>query len=183
MCHTHNFPFMSLFTCTCVLCWRSVPTPPSLLKGTLTSVAAVAFVYQPLTHLLTQFQIWIDPKLICMGLAIDNKVVPKQTSFLSCVVLHQQWPLTSLCQWLHHSIQKVIHTMQLKAIRCRQTYTSRDYLTAYHHHTVQVARSASMASVPVGGWKNTTSASCYGWNHHVCKWSLCANIWGRNTTT
>ena len=29
--------------------------------------------------------------------------------------------------------------------------------------------SASSVSAPVGGRKNTTGASCNGWNHHVCK--------------
>ena len=43
--------------------------------------------------------------------------------------------------------------------------------------------SVSPVSVPVGGRKNTTGASCNGWNHHGCKGSLCANGWGRNTTT
>ena len=31
--------------------------------------------------------------------------------------------------------------------------------------------------------KNVTGASCSGWNHHVCKWSICANGWERTTTT
>ena len=31
--------------------------------------------------------------------------------------------------------------------------------------------------------KNTTSASCNGKKHHMCKWSICASGWGRNTTT
>ena len=33
--------------------------------------------------------------------------------------------------------------------------------------------SVSLVSAPVGGRKNTTSASCYGWNHRGSKWSLC----------
>ena len=43
--------------------------------------------------------------------------------------------------------------------------------------------SASMVSVSVGGRKNTTDASCNGWNHYMCKWNICAGGWGRNTTT
>ena len=29
----------------------------------------------------------------------------------------------------------------------------------------------------------TTGTSCNGWNHCGCKWSLCANGWGRNINT
>ena len=43
--------------------------------------------------------------------------------------------------------------------------------------------SASPVFAPVGGRKNTTGASCNRWNYRRCKWSLCANGWGRNTTT
>ena len=31
-------------------------------------------------------------------------------------------------------------------------------------------------SAPVGGRKNTTGASCNGWNYRGCKWSHCANV-------
>ena len=36
---------------------------------------------------------------------------------------------------------------------------------------------ASAVFAPVAGWKRTTSASCRGWCHHVCKWSICASGW------
>ena len=51
-----------------------------------------------------------------------------------------------------------------------------------HHHTVQVAR---VQVWYLRQWvkENTTGTSCNRWNHHVCKWSICANSWGRNTTT
>ena len=37
--------------------------------------------------------------------------------------------------------------------------------------------SASAVSAPMAAWKSTTSASCRGWYHHVCKWTICTSGW------
>ena len=59
--------------------------------------------------------------------------------------------------------------------------------SVYHHQKTTTTHSASCPSVSpvsvlVGGRKDITSVSCSGWNHRECKWSLCANGCGRNTT-
>ena len=46
-----------------------------------------------------------------------------------------------------------------------------------HHHTVQVAQVQVHHLTPVAGWKSTTSASCKGWYHNVCKWTIYASGW------
>ena len=56
------------------------------------------------------------------------------------------------------------------------------HATMYHHHHWPPPHSASCPGAsavfaPVAGWKSTTSASCRGWYHHVCKWTICASGW------
>ena len=51
----------------------------------------------------------------------------------------------------------------------------------YHHHWPPPhsasCPSASAVFVSVAGWKSSTSASCRGWFHHVCKCIICASGW------
>ena len=55
------------------------------------------------------------------------------------------------------------------------------HATTYHHHWPPPHSAscpgASAVFAPVDEWKSTTSASCRGWCHHVCKWTICASGW------
>ena len=53
------------------------------------------------------------------------------------------------------------------------------WLLMYHNAAIEWPLSLLLAH----SYNQHQVASCNGRNHHVCKWSLCANGWGRNTTT
>ena len=55
--------------------------------------------------------------------------------------------------------------------------------TKKHHYTVQVAQVQVRCLRQWVEGKHHWLKLQYGWNHHVCKWSICANGRRRNTTT
>ena len=62
--------------------------------------------------------------------------------------------------WVNGTIAQVVSLAQNCIVLCQVDKS-------------KVCLSVSLVSAPVGRRKNTTSASCYRWKHHGCKWNLC----------
>ena len=64
--------------------------------------------------------------------------------------------------------------MQSHSTSCSKWYIYIIYIPPPHSAS---CLGASAVFELVGEWKRTTSASCRGWYHHVCKWTICASGW------
>ena len=63
---------------------------------------------------------------------------------------------------------------------CKEVYnggcTTSTYI--YHHCRLLPLTTTTQSKCSIcamAGWKSTTNASCSGWYHHMCKWTICTS--------
>ena len=69
-------------------------------------------------------------------------------------------------------------TTQCKLLECKCSIFTSGWKKNHHQRKLQsvIAPRVQVEYIfaRVAEWKSTTSASCTGWNHPVCKWNVCA---------